>query len=35
LVVNGGKFMDQGKQDITLEKGLKDDTVLGCTLRGP
>jgi hypothetical protein len=27
--------MDQGKHAITLEKGLKAATVLGCMFRGP
>jgi hypothetical protein len=35
LVVNGCEFMDQGKHAITLEKGLKAATVLGCVFRGP
>ena len=35
LIVNGCEFMDQGKHAITLEKGLKAATVLGCTFRGP
>jgi hypothetical protein len=34
LVVNGCEFMDEGKHAITLEKGLKAATVLGCTFRG-
>jgi hypothetical protein len=35
LVVNGCEFMDEGKHAITLEKGLKAATVLGCLFRGP
>ena len=35
LVVNGCEFMDQGKYAITLEKGLKAATILGCMFRGP
>ena len=35
LIVNGCEFMDEGKQAIILEKGLKAATVLGCTFRGP
>jgi hypothetical protein len=35
LVVNGCEFMDQGKHAITLEKGLKAATILGCMFRGP
>jgi hypothetical protein len=35
LVVNGCEFMDQGKQAITLEKGVKAATILGCLFRGP
>jgi hypothetical protein len=27
--------MDQGKHAITLEKGLKAATILGCLFRGP
>jgi len=34
LIVNGCDFMDEGKRAITLEKGLKAATVLGCALRG-
>jgi hypothetical protein len=35
LIVNGCEFMDEGKRAISLEKGLKAATILGCTLRGP
>jgi hypothetical protein len=35
LVVNGCEFVGQDKHAITLEKGLKAATILGCTLRGP
>jgi hypothetical protein len=35
LIVNGCEFMDSGKQAISLEKGLKAATVLGCTFRSP
>ena len=35
LVVNGCEFMEPGKHAITLEKGLKAATVLGCTFRAP
>jgi hypothetical protein len=34
LTVNGCEFMDEGKRAITLEKGLKAATILGCTFRG-
>ncbi len=33
LIVNGCDFLDEGKQGIRLEKGLKAATVLGCTFR--
>jgi hypothetical protein len=35
LVVNGCEFMDGGKRAITLEKGLKAATVLGCAFHAP
>ncbi|MGA2658373.1 MAG: hypothetical protein ABSH34_12775 [Verrucomicrobiota bacterium] len=35
LIVNGCEFMDEGKLAITLDKGLKAATVLGCTFRVP
>ena len=34
LVVNGCEFMDKGKKQIVLEKGLVAATVTGCLLRG-
>jgi len=34
LVVNGCEFMDKGKKQIVLEKGLTAATVTGCLLRG-
>jgi len=34
LVVNGCEFMDKGKKQIVLEKGLVAATVMGCLLRG-
>ncbi len=34
LVVNGCEFMDKGKRQITLEKGLVAATITGCLLRG-
>ena len=34
LVVNGCEFMDEGKKQIVLEKGLVAATVTGCLLRG-
>ena len=34
LIVNGCEFMDEGKQAILLEKGLKAATVFGCCFRG-
>jgi hypothetical protein len=34
LIVNGCEFMDEGKQAIRLEHGLKAAAVLGCALRG-
>jgi len=34
LIVNGCDFMDDGKQAILLEKGLKAATILGCCFRG-
>jgi hypothetical protein len=35
LMVNGCEFMDEGKLAITLEKGLKAASVVGCNFRGP
>jgi hypothetical protein len=35
LVVNGCEFMDERKRAISLDKGLRAATVLGCTFRGP
>ena len=35
LVVSGCEFMDPGKHAITLEKGLKAATVLGCAFHAP
>jgi len=34
LIVSGCEFMDDGKQAILLEKGLKAATVFGCCFRG-
>jgi len=34
LIVNGCEFMDEGKQQILLEKGLVAATIMGCLLRG-
>ena len=34
LVVNGCEFMDEGKKQILLEKGLVAATITGCLLRG-
>jgi hypothetical protein len=34
LIVNGCEFMDDGKQPILLEKGLKAATIFGCCFRG-
>lgn len=34
LIVNGCEFLDDGKQPILLEKGLKAATVFGCCFRG-
>ena len=35
MVVKGCDFMVQGKHAVTLEKGLKAATVLGCLFRRP
>lgn len=34
LVVNGCEFLDGGKRQVVLEKGLKAATITGCLLRG-
>ena len=34
LVVNGCEFLDEGKQAVLLEKGLKAGSVFGCSFRG-
>lgn len=34
LVVNGCEFLDGGKRQVTLEKGLVAATIMGCLLRG-
>jgi hypothetical protein len=34
IVINGCEFMDAGKKQIVLEKGLKAATVIGCLLHG-
>jgi hypothetical protein len=34
LIVNGCEFMDEGKNQILLEKGLTAATIIGCLLRG-
>ena len=34
MVVSGCEFMDAGKKEIVLEKGLKAATITGCLLRG-
>lgn len=34
LVVNGCEFLDRGKRQVTLEKGLVAATITGCLLRG-
>jgi hypothetical protein len=35
LLVNGCEFMDEGKQAIILEKGLRAAAIFGCLFRGP
>jgi len=35
LIVNGCEFMEEGKLAVTLDKGLKAASILGCTFRGP
>jgi len=34
LIVSGCEFMDEGKKQIVLEKGLVAATITGCLLRG-